>query len=316
MAATNPAFSVVVPVYNCAKYLKPCLDSLERQTFADWEAVCVDDGSTDGSGAVLDDYAARDGRFRVIHQVNGGVGAARNAALKAVRGDWIVFLDGDDMLAGHAFELLSRAAGDMPCAEVVCFGLEDVDVGAVSYSPPLPPTGVRVVDVSGKLPNVALSHGFCCRGYRRELVADEEFPRYRTGEDLVFLTRVMLRVKRAGLLPVPLYGYRQFDRTSGGFDWIMDYMDFCEDVLVMLLRTELPVDPAEYRRYLKGATKRVLRTIRGLSGDEAARAWERWWRMASALLACPHLPRAHRWRLCAATTVRSRLLVGLLYRAW
>ena len=65
--------SVIIPVYNTARYLCECLDSVAAQSFADWECICVDDGSTDDSGAILDEYAAKDSRFKVIHQANGGV---------------------------------------------------------------------------------------------------------------------------------------------------------------------------------------------------------------------------------------------------
>ena len=75
--------SVVVPVYNAERHVGRTLDSVQAQTFGDWECVCVDDGSTDGSGAILDEYAAKDSRFRVIHQKNGGEGAARNAGMDA-----------------------------------------------------------------------------------------------------------------------------------------------------------------------------------------------------------------------------------------
>lgn len=91
-----PKLSIVVPVYNVAKYLRVCLDSLRRQTFVDWECVCVDDGSTDASGAILDEYASRDARFRVIHQKNAGVSASRQKGLEMARGEWIAAVDGDD----------------------------------------------------------------------------------------------------------------------------------------------------------------------------------------------------------------------------
>ncbi len=95
-------FSIIIPVYNVAPYLRECLDSVLSQTFTDWEAICVDDGSTDASGAILDEYAAKDARFRVIHQSNAGVSAARNRALDMARSEWVLFLDGDDYLAtGH-----------------------------------------------------------------------------------------------------------------------------------------------------------------------------------------------------------------------
>jgi len=95
----TPFFSIIIPVYNVAPYLRECLDSVLAQTFTDWECICVDDGSTDGSGAILDEYAAKDKRFNVIHQTNAGVGAARNAALDMVKGVWVGFLDPDDMFA-------------------------------------------------------------------------------------------------------------------------------------------------------------------------------------------------------------------------
>jgi len=93
----SPSFSIIIPVYNVAPYLRECLDSVLAQTFTDWEAICVDDGSTDGSGTIIDEYAARDKRFKVIHQKNAGVSAARNRALDEATGEWIGFLDADDV---------------------------------------------------------------------------------------------------------------------------------------------------------------------------------------------------------------------------
>ena len=94
----TPFFSIIIPVYNVAPYLRECLDSVLAQTFTDWEAICVDDGSTDDSGAILDEYAAKDNRFKVFHQKNAGVSVARNTALSRIRGEWFLFLDGDDRL--------------------------------------------------------------------------------------------------------------------------------------------------------------------------------------------------------------------------
>lgn len=97
-------FSIVVPVYNVAPYLSECLDSVMAQCFGDWECICVDDGSTDGSGAILDDYAAKDKRLRVVHQTNSGVSAARNAGLAVASGEWMTFLDADDIIAHRYLE--------------------------------------------------------------------------------------------------------------------------------------------------------------------------------------------------------------------
>lgn len=110
-------FSVIIPVYNAEKYLRPCLDSVLSQTETDWECVCVDDGSTDSSGRILDEYAERDARFRVAHQVNQGVSAARNAALQIVAGDWITWLDADDAYSPRrlavAHEIITKESPEL-----------------------------------------------------------------------------------------------------------------------------------------------------------------------------------------------------------
>lgn len=90
--------SVIVPVYNAEKYLRECLDSVVDQSLREIEIICVDDGSTDASPAILAEYAARDPRVRVITQENRYAGAARNAAIRAARGEFVAFLDPDDLL--------------------------------------------------------------------------------------------------------------------------------------------------------------------------------------------------------------------------
>ena len=112
-------FSVIIPVYNIAPYVEECLQSMAVQTFADWEAVVVDDGSTDASAAIADSFAARDSRFRVVHRPNGGLAAARNTGLAAAGGDYVLFLDGDDTLAPAALERIQAALGG---EDMLCFG--------------------------------------------------------------------------------------------------------------------------------------------------------------------------------------------------
>ncbi|MBR3922421.1 MAG: glycosyltransferase [Kiritimatiellae bacterium] len=106
----NLLFSIIIPVYNVAPYLRECLDSVLVQTLADWEAICVDDGSTDGSGAILDEYAEKDNRMKVIHQKNNGVSAARNVAMDIAAGEWITFLDSDDRIDPFRLQTLYAIA--------------------------------------------------------------------------------------------------------------------------------------------------------------------------------------------------------------
>src|SRR5436309_14441323 len=98
--------SVVVPIYNVEEYLEPCLESLAAQTVEDLEVVMVDDGSTDGSRAIAEGFAGRDGRFRLITQPNGGLSAARNTGIDAAGGEFLAFVDSDDILPRNAYALL------------------------------------------------------------------------------------------------------------------------------------------------------------------------------------------------------------------
>jgi glycosyltransferase involved in cell wall biosynthesis len=107
-----PAVSVVIPVYNSAKYLRECLDSVVAQTFSDWEVVAVDDGSSDNSPVILDEYAAKDSRIKVIHKANGGVSAARNDGLAAASGEYVLFADSDDLLLANALDVLYKKISD------------------------------------------------------------------------------------------------------------------------------------------------------------------------------------------------------------
>lgn len=114
-------FSVIIPVYNVEDCLRQCLDSLRSQAFSDWEAICVDDGSTDGSCRLLDEIAAADVRFKVVHQENRGTLVARKEAVARASGEWCLFLDPDDWLSPSALETLCPHLGeDGP--DVVAYG--------------------------------------------------------------------------------------------------------------------------------------------------------------------------------------------------
>ena len=98
--------SVIIPVYNCSQYLRDCLDSVLQQSFCDYELLIIDDGSEDDSGKICDEYAQTDSRIRVFHQRNRGVSVARNVALDNVKGEWITFIDADDILLPEALRKL------------------------------------------------------------------------------------------------------------------------------------------------------------------------------------------------------------------
>lgn len=108
-----PKVSIIVPVYNVEKYIRNCLDSIRNQTFTDWECILVDDGSTDKSGEICDEYVKKDWRFDVIHKQNKGVSSARNHGINLAKGEWIMFIDADDAIALNTLEVIvHRAAAD------------------------------------------------------------------------------------------------------------------------------------------------------------------------------------------------------------
>lgn len=102
----KPIVTVIIPVYNVERYLRRCLDSVMRQTFQNWQAICVNDGSPDNSLEILQEYAARDSRFEIINKKNGGSSDARNVGMKYAKGDYILFLDSDDFIHDQTLELM------------------------------------------------------------------------------------------------------------------------------------------------------------------------------------------------------------------
>ena len=122
--------TVIVPVYNAELYLSECIDSIISQTYKNLEIILVDDGSIDGSPAICDEYAEKDSRIKVIHKQNGGVSSARNAALDIMTGDYVTFVDGDDLINIHFIEVLlglcQKDGSDMSYCGYVRFPNEEV----------------------------------------------------------------------------------------------------------------------------------------------------------------------------------------------
>ena len=108
----EPLISVVIPVYNAGEYLRRCLSSVCGQSYQNWEIILIDDGSTDGSGSICDEFAGEDGRIRAIHQKNAGVSASRNRGIDLAKGDHITFLDSDDWIEANLYQRLADEIRD------------------------------------------------------------------------------------------------------------------------------------------------------------------------------------------------------------
>ena len=110
----NPFFSIIIPVFNAGKYLRECLDSVLNQSFKDFECICVNDGSTDDSVQILNEYKQKDNRFRIIHQRNAGVSRARNTGLEAARGKYVCLFDSDDIILENWLKAKAEVANKYP----------------------------------------------------------------------------------------------------------------------------------------------------------------------------------------------------------
>ena len=206
-----PFFSIIIPVYNVVPYLRECLDSVLAQTFTNWEAICVDDGSTDGSGIILDEYAARDSRFRVIHQPNAGVSAARNTGIDIAVGTWVVFLDSDDLLERDILRIMTCQAEANPELGLMRFEFNMFYDGSVWV--PDYPTEIKVasIDISAELKPetyATLMWRWC---YLRTRLSSCRFDvKMNSNEDVLFMCRYLLSsVDRYVDVHYPGIGYRQ-----------------------------------------------------------------------------------------------------------
>ena len=204
--------SIIVPVYNVERYLRACLDSIARLKAFSWEAILIDDGSTDDSGAICDEYAANEPRFRVVHQQNAGVSAARNAGLAMVRGEWIWFVDSDDTI-NPDFEIANMDA--LERADYVLFDIRKFHDGETVAN--LEHQVAEVYDEQlGK-------NDFLCRWhcnhhqrlfYRKTWVMINPHQRLafsegiRVGEDLEFQYKYLTRCQHPVRLNAVLYNYR------------------------------------------------------------------------------------------------------------
>lgn len=203
--------SIIVPIYNIESYLSVCVDSLLKQTYREIEIILVDDGSTDNSGKLCDEYAQTDSRIHVIHKPNGGLSSARNAGLDIAAGEWILFVDGDDYLDKSAVERLMAIAEKYENADFIQFlycetedfswkadlkqkANEDVCTDKYSFFNKLRELG-----------GVAASS--CTKLFRKELFENLRFTEGILHEDEDLITRLLPKCNKIVYTNLVLYGY-------------------------------------------------------------------------------------------------------------
>jgi len=202
--------SVIIPFYNVEKYAYDCIDSVISQTYRDLQIILVDDGSPDRCGEICDGYAEKDGRITVIHKENGGLSDARNAGIEAARGDYITFVDSDDMIDRRYTEVLVKTIEDY-----------DADVVQVEYTYYFKDLGTKRPDVAQEpvvmtgddafrslLRRREANEAACAKIYRRHLFEEIRFPVGRINEDTLTTYKYLLGSRTVVFLPDYLYFYR------------------------------------------------------------------------------------------------------------
>lgn len=222
--------SIIIPIYNVEKYLRRCLNSVVAQTFQDWQAILIDDGATDKSGKIADEYAGQDKRFVVIHKKNAGVSAARNDGLKLACGKYVLFVDSDDMIHPQLLEITCGFA-EKNDADLVSFRYDkalynsvarglDVDICLKMFNCKNYDLNKLCYKKTDNLIRFATekNHSFgafkirhcypVVHLYKRRLLKNIKFDtNIKIAEDFPFWTSVLLKNPHAIILTVPLYFY-------------------------------------------------------------------------------------------------------------
>ncbi len=239
----SPKISVIIPVYNTESYLRECLDSALNQTLKEIEVICTNDGSTDNSLKILQEYAKKDSRITVIDQENQGVSIARNNALKIAKGKYIHFLDSDDYLDLNAYEKLYQRAEELSL-DMLSFKGQNFQNGTGEFLPSpyysftyLPENWDKEVfdykDCKDFVHRMAVTTHLTF--YRHDFITEHNitFPEHLCFEDNLFFTKAILNAKRCSILQEVLL-YRRIHSASITQNWdvhLGDYINISELVI-------------------------------------------------------------------------------------
>ena len=209
--------SIIIPVYNTEQYLNECVDSILAQTYGNWELFLVDDGSTDKSGGMCDDYAKKDARIKVLHLENGRQGKARNRALDKVQGEYICFADSDDCLPLNALEIMWK-------------GIKKENVKLIQFASERISGGKRIfnfshreyikMDAQSALVNYitankeVIQHAPWAKLYKAELFEEVRFPENKIYEDSATIYKLIEKCDEVVYSPQVVYYARERDGST------------------------------------------------------------------------------------------------------
>ena len=210
--------SIIVPVYNVELYLKECLNSLIKQTYKAFEIILIDDGSTDLSGKICDDYKLKDNRIKVIHKKNGGVSSARNLGLSSSKGEYILFVDSDDYVEKDYIKTLVKESNN--CDLVCCSYYTEFLNKKINNKICNKSIVINTIEAQEKIYNQDSFSGFLWNKLFKKDIIDSNKLKFNESihmcEDQLFIVQYLLKVNSIKLIPNMLYHYRM---RKGSIVW-------------------------------------------------------------------------------------------------
>lgn len=247
--------SVIVPVYNIKReYLERCITSICNQTYKNLEILLVDDGSTDGSGAVCDEFAKKDERIRVFHKENGGSSSARNLGIENATGEYLGFIDSDDFIEPDMYELLAEAIQKHQ-VKMAQISRDEIDEEG-NKLPDIcePPKNELLISTEKMMEELLMHRGdcsYCTRITHKSLFEDKKFPEGILNEDFYLLVHMLMDIKELVILPKQCYhvfyrvgsNSRKEDKNdfSRVFVDIVDNADMVAELVKQHYTTLIPV---------------------------------------------------------------------------
>lgn len=260
MQAKTPAVSIIIPVYNVEKFLRQCLTSLVEQTFQDREIIAVNDGSIDGSLAILREFEEKYDFITVVDQENKGMSKARNRGLSLARGEYICFIDSDDYVAPNFLERLHQACTENDAQIACCYYYYRFPTSGFTFEYPFRCNGVltREEAMNKLLRDTQIQSLVWNKMYRRSLFMDYDitFPSIAF-EDMATANKVFAHVDRVAVLDEPLYYYNQHSTSTLATINANKINDFIRAVAMVRLSLEKSGQFAQYKKSYLALTRKT-----------------------------------------------------------
>lgn len=257
--------SIIVPIYNAEKYLDSCIQSVLRQTYANWELILIDDGSTDKSGRIAEEYGFADERITVFHQKNLGVSLARNQGIDEATGNYVVFLDADDELIEDCLAKTVNIAEETNADVVAGRSCENQEL----FQDRIIWTGAEALENS--LKDHLFTYSACAKLIRREFIGKTRFtPDIRINEDSYFVFQLLCKQNVFVLTNDVIYFYRANSESSSRTVFSEKYFDILKvsDLKYKKIEEQFPQMHDLAKNMLLKARMNVLRILAVRTRDE------------------------------------------------